>query len=248
MPTPFTHLEAAQHLLTDEKIPQPVLDALNGEKPAFLLGNIAADARTEAALSREHTHFYDYTAGITEHPWRVMMRQYPELDPPRTPARRAFLAGYVAHLAMDEIWTLDMLGPHFIQREWASRSVRFFMLHILLSYMDERDYQELLPWQQPTLIQAQPADWLPFMSDAILRDWRDFIGGQIPPAGISRTLEVMGGRINRPPDELRAVLDSPDTMARDLWAHITPPTLQAIESTMYSHARDQLCLYWAESE
>ena len=79
MPTPFTHLETAQRMLVDEHIPSEIRSALALEKPAFLLGSVAADARTNGDLTRESTHFYSYDKGITEHPWRVMLQQNPNL-------------------------------------------------------------------------------------------------------------------------------------------------------------------------
>jgi hypothetical protein len=247
MPTPFTHLEAAQRLLQDEQIPHEVRDALQAECPAFLLGNIAADARTESGIKREDTHFYSYDKGITEHPWRVMMQTYPSLETAHSPAQRAFLAGYVAHLSMDEWWSLHMLGPHFGSREWAPRPQRFLMLHIILIYMDERDYDKLQPWQQATLEAAEPNNWTPFMSDTILCDWRDFIGRQVKP-GRSETLEVLGSRVNLKPADLRAILDDPERMHRDLWQHIPLSLLAEVEADMYRHAREQLMVYWSESE
>jgi hypothetical protein len=248
MPTPFTHLEVAQRLLVDEQILPEVREALMAECPAFLLGNIAADARTESGMKREDTHFYSYDKGISDHPWRVMMQLHPTLETAHSTAQRAFLAGYVAHLSMDEWWSLHMLGPHFAAREWAPRPQRFIMLHILLISMDERDFHRLLPWEYETLRAAQPEDWTPFMSDAILRDWRDFIARQIAPDGGSETLEVLGARINMQPDELRAILNSPERMDADLWAHIPLSLLAETEAEMYRHAREQMLVYWAESE
>jgi len=248
MPTPFTHLESAQRLLEDDHIPPQTRAALADELPAFLLGNIAADARTESGLKREDTHFYSYDKGITEHPWRVMMHVHPSLETAHDSAQRAFLAGYVAHLSMDEWWSLHMLGPHFAAREWAPRQTRFLMLHILLIYMDERDLNRLLPWQYETLSAAQPENWTPFMSDKILSDWRDFIARQIKEAGASETLAVLGSRINMQPPELRAILDSPAQMESDLWQHISPALLADVEADMYRHAREQMLAYWSESE
>jgi hypothetical protein len=247
MPTPFTHLETAQRLLDDLIVPPEIRAALAADLPAFLLGNIAADARTESGMKREDTHFYSYDKGIHEHPWRVMMQTHPSLEQTHSAAQRAFLAGYVAHLSIDEWWSLYMLGPHFALGEWGSRQTRFVMLHVLLIFMDERDLACLLPWQYEALIAAQPEDWTPFMSDQILSDWRDFIGKQMLPDS-SQTLQVLGSRINMTPAELRAILDSREQMQADLWANISPSLLAEIEAGMYRHARDQLLVYWEESE
>ena len=247
MPTPFTHLETAQRMLVDEQIPAAIRSALALEKPAFMLGNVAADARTNGDLTRESTHFYSYDKGITEHPWRVMVQQNPGLLHPTSPAHRVFIAGYVAHLSVDETWSLEMLGPHFVKREWASNTFRFLILHMLLIYMDERDFHALQLWQHKALASAKPHKWLPFMSDRILIEWRDFISEQISPDGYSQTLEVLGKRINKTPAELRAMLDSPQ-LESDLWGNIAPKLLATVEASMYQHACEQLCIYWNESE
>lgn len=247
MPTPFTHLETAQRLLDDDQLPNALRAALLNEKPAFLLGNIAADARINGDMNREDTHFYAYDKGITDHPWRVMVQQNPGLLFPTNAAQRAFVAGYVAHLSIDEIWSLKMLGPHFAGREWGTRSFRFLMLHILLIYMDERDYHLLQHWQSESLSQAEPARWLMFMNDSVLTGWRDIIGNQLKPKGNSQTLEVLGQRINMSPAELQAILTSSNKMQSDLWDNISREVLATVESEMYQHAREQLCVYWDES-
>lgn len=248
MPTPFTHLETAQHLLIDEQVPAATRAALAKHKPAFLLGNIAADARNNGNLTREATHFYSYDKRMTDHPWRVMLQQNPTLAHPATADQRAFVAGYVAHLSMDEIWSIHMLGPHFAEADWAAQNIRFLMLHVLLIYMDERDYLKLEPWQPPTLAKAAPHHWLPFMSDETLNGWRDFIDEQITPGGTSQTLEVFGKRINKTPAELRAILDVPAQMQVGLWANVKPEIFATVEADMYAHARQQMNIYWAESE
>lgn len=246
MPTPFTHLETAQRLLVDDAVPADVRAALAAERGAFLLGNIAADARTGGGINREDTHFYQYDRPLVDHPWRVMLTQHPSMKPPRSASHRAFLAGYTAHLSIDEWWSLQMLGPHFALREWAPRPTRFFYLHILLILMDERDRSRLENWQYPALLMAQPESWTPFLSDAILRDWRDFVGEQIRPGGESQTLAVFGGRINKTPADLRAILDSAVTLETELWPHISPALLEEIETGMYHHARAQMLRYWME--
>lgn len=247
MPTPFTHLETAQRLLKDGQIPLDVRALLDADRSAFLLGHIAADARVDAGVSREATHFYAYDRPIDEHPWRVMMHRYPDLQSAHSPAQRAFLAGYVAHLSIDEYWTLNMVRPYFIKREWntPSREFRFLMLHIILCYLDERDLRRLLPWQNESLCAAQPEDWLPFMSDDILRGWRDFIGEQLKPGGISQTLALFGARIGKQPEELRAILDSPEQMENGLWANVPPEDLARIEGEMYGYACEQMAIFFS---
>jgi len=243
MPTPFSHLVAAQRLLDDERLAQSARALLDQHRDAFLLGSIAADARVETSIARAETHFYAYDQSIVEHPWQVMLRLHPQLETPRDNAHRVFLAAYVAHLSMDEIWTLDMLETHFVRREWGTREQRFLMLHIILSYMDERDYVQIAPWQYECLKSAQSRRWLPFLPDDMLMAWRNLIARQIKPGSRSETLDIFSKRIHKSAAELRAILDNPARMQRDLWDHISRETLAQVEVTMYDHAREQMLLY-----
>ncbi len=246
MPTPFTHLATAQRLLTDPALPDGLLALLEAHRPAFLLGNVAADARVNRESLRSDTHFYSYNQPMDEHPWRVMLAEHPTLARAQSPAQMAFLAGYVAHLGVDEYWSVNMLLPYFVQREWRTPEFRFFMLHILLIYMDERDLRQIEAWQTTTLYSARPHDWLPFMPDSTLSEWRDFIAGQISPGSESRTLQIFGERIHKTPEDFRAILDKPGQIQSDLWDHIPQDVLARVEEEMYNFARQQMIDYAAE--
>lgn len=247
MPTPFTHLMFAQKLLRDPQVLTPTRALLSTEKGAFLLGSIAADARVGAGAPRETTHFYAYGQDITEHPWRVMLAKNPALNRPHSAAHRAFVAGYVAHLAMDEYWSLNMVHPHFVLRDWGTRYTRFLMLHVILIYMDQRDLLSLEPWQSQALSTADPRHWLTFISDDDLRAWRELIHDQIRPGGVSQTFEIFAPRIGITTEELRAAMDTDAKLEEGLWRHIPKATLAQVEDGMYAFARQQLADYLAES-
>ena len=144
MPTPFTHLLYAQRLLSDPAVPASQRALLNSHLPAYLLGSVVADAHALAGLKRDETHFYAFDRPMEDHPWRVMLAQYPSLNSVTDPDWRAFLAGYVMHLSMDEVWSLQMTGPEFADRNWAPRMQRFLMLHILLEW-DDLIYKQIIP-------------------------------------------------------------------------------------------------------
>jgi hypothetical protein len=243
MPTPFTHLLTAAQFLADERIPADARAALDAERGAFLLGNIAADARVSSNLNRENTHFYIFTDPIIESPWRVMLGKYPALAHPATAAQRAFLAGYVAHLVMDEIWLLDVVRPYFVEREWGERRQRFLMLNVLLMLIDARDYALLPAWERSALLAAQPDGWVPFVTDDDLRGWRDLVGRQLPPEGSSETLAIIGERLERAPDDLRAMLDDPAYLEREVWANVPRDAVAQAEARMVEQARTQMLEY-----
>jgi hypothetical protein len=247
MPTPFTHLEVAQRLLCDDQLAPDIRRALKDDDSAYLLGSVAADARAGQGGERSDTHFYFYDRPITRIPWRVMLEEHPQLQRSTSPAQRAFLAGYVAHLAVDELWTMEMVRERIAFAQWGtSRSFRFHVLNLLLAHMDERDLARLEAWQPASIQAAKPEHWLPFLDDDTLIKWRDLIYEQIKPEGVSLTLTIIGGRVGKKPDELRAELDSPTMMQEALWDNVPRDVLADIEARTYVYAREQVALYWQE--
>ena len=248
MPTPFTHLKIAQDLLVDQRLPEPCRGLLLRERPAFQLGSVAADARVATGVSRDVTHFFSYSADICERPWLVMLREHASLTPPRDEAHLAFLAGYVAHLALDEAWTLNLVRPRFRDRAWqdADRGDKYFALHLILTVMDERDEACLEAWQADSLKRCQPREWLPFISDEVLLRWRDVVAEQIGPARHSLTLEIFAERLKTSTGRIRATLDDPAAMQHALWRHVPRGILQDVESQAYIYTREQMLLYLAE--
>ena len=248
MPTPFTHLRIAQNLLADERLPPLYRDFLARQRSAFQLGGIVADARVASGVGREVTHFYAYGRPIDERPWRRMLRQHPSLRAAHDEAHLAFLAGYVAHLATDEAWALKMVRPQFWERDWpgVDRRDKFLALHLILTVMDERDEIALASWQAASLSRCEPAGWLPFMADEVLRGWRDLVARQLQPGGASETLAIFGRRLRRDPAEIRALLDDPARMDFYLWRQVPRERLAAVERQAYAFTRDQLAVYLAE--
>lgn len=213
--------------------------------PDFLLGGIIADQKAKPSDGRELTHFYHYVRPMPDNPWREMLRQHPSLAQPKSAAHRAFLMGYVAHLAADEFWSRYVLKPHFAESNWGQdRKERFFVLHLLLIYMDERD-EARLPRDLPDLMRhCGPQAWLPFLPDHKICEWRDYLARQLE--GHSETLAIFGGRINTEPAALRALLDDADAMQSRLWDHVPLVTITQLETQMYAFAREQVEIYMQE--
>lgn len=245
MPTPFTHLATAARILNDARVPPSLHAALMVEKGAFLLGNIAADARVSSGIERAQTHFYSFDRPITEHPWRVMLARFPQLTRPTSMAQRVFLAGYVAHLAMDEVWSVRIVRPYFGEGAWGTPAQRFLLLNALLVRMDLRDYAALADWQRLALLEASPHGWLPFMTDMDLAGWRDFVGAQLPPDGESQTLAVIGERIGYQPAALQALVASADAMTL-LWDNVPEVVVTQAERAMREQSLLDMLTYWQE--
>ncbi len=253
MPTPFTHLALSRQMLTDRSIPDTMRADLLAARGAFYLGQIAADghALEQPPVKREKTHFYTYTHMPNEKLWHLMMNENASLRSLTDPAARAFVAGYVAHLSVDEYWARHMAAPNFGASSWGDQRFRFLMLNVLLIHMDERDYDrishppEARADMAEQLYAANPDHWLPFLSDHALCEWGAVIHRQIKPGGLSETLQILAPRImNMSALKLRAILDSESRMQRDLWRHVPRAEVQAVEAGMYAFARDEMIAYW----
>ncbi|MCA9892641.1 MAG: zinc dependent phospholipase C family protein [Anaerolineae bacterium] len=239
MPTPFMHLNIAYKLLNDHDLPADAHAVISADIPAYLLGSIVADARVYPGADRELTHFYRYDRPMPDHPWREMLRQNPSLAQPETIAERAFVAGYVAHLGADEYWSKHVLGPYFANGKWGNDiHWRFFVLHLLLITLDERD-EACIPVEAANLLrQPTPHNWLPFMDDRIIEDWRDYLADQLQ--GESETVDIFAQRVHRQPEELRQMVDNPQQMRDLFWQHISPALMAELERDMYAFSRQQL--------
>lgn len=245
MPTPFTHLEITLRLMSDPLVPESVRKFIERNHADFLLGGVIADQRPEGG-KRVDTHFYEYTEPMPDNPWREMFRQHPSLKEPESEAHKAFLTAYVAHLSADEYWSRYMLRPHFANSDWGGDiRGRFYLLHMLLITMDERDQTSLPEGIGAVMKNSQPQNWLPFLTDALICDWRDFIAQQIDEDD-SQTLVIFGGRIRTSPEKVRELLDDEDYMQSQLWANVSREILAEIESKLYAFAREQMLVYLRE--
>jgi hypothetical protein len=244
MPTPFTHLAIAERLETDPLLSERVRLLVGRHRALFWLGSVAADAHSEAGLRRQDTHFYTYDAPMLAAPWQAMLAQNPSLAHIEDEAHRVFVAAYLAHLAVDETWTLEVSGPYFARQTWTDRGNRFLMLNLLLVHMDERDRAVLSPRIGPALTEAVlPPNALPFLPDRAITAWNHVIYRQLMPGAPSETLPIIAPRVGRTAEALRALLDDPAMLDRDLWAYVPRTAWEAAERTMYTHAREVLAAY-----
>src|SRR5689334_2305202 len=183
MPTPFMHMALAERLLADPVLPQPIHDLLAENWGAFLLGSIAPDARVSSGLDRVSTHFFEYLPKVDPPAVSAMLKKHKALRRIQITdnAHLIFVAGYAAHLAMDEIWCTELLFPGFFDSNWGDSATKLLVLHVLLSHLDRRDRQLLPDNHYGLLSSAAPNGWLPFIDDDALVVWRDTIASQLAP-------------------------------------------------------------------
>ncbi len=241
------HMAFAQRVINDSVLALHRELILN-HWGAFLLGNIAPDARVSSGIRRADTHFFEYGPEINPSALSAMLETFPALQ--RSTVTQddqvAFVAGYAAHLAMDEVWCTDILYPYFTKL-WDGNFSSFTMLHICLGWLDARDRAVLPESQYPALANAMPNGWLPFIPDVSLVEWRDIVASQIAPGARSKTLEILGQRVKMNEAEMQEFIDSEKAMNDYLWHNIPHDVIVANDQRMYEKARTNILNYLSPS-
>ncbi len=250
MPTPFTHLRFAYDLLSGAGLPAALLNVLPTEKPAFLLGNIAPDAQTVSRQSREATHFFYVPPRDKVPAHKHLFAKHPKLARPgELPApQAAFLSGYLAHLALDELWVDEIFEPFFGSRaRWSLLPERLYLHNALRSYLDDRDRRQLPASAAASLRAAKPQSWLPFIGDESLLHWRDLIAEQLAPGNAALTVEVFAQRMGADPGRFAALLASPQDMQRRVFSRLPPGKVEAYYAAGMERCEQLLRSYWSVS-
>lgn len=229
MPTPFYHLSLAESITHQPTLPPRLSQRIHDHWPAFLLGNTAPDVQTITHQDRRATHFFDIPIFKGEpQPWERMFRRYPDLTPwRRLPEDQAiFLLGYMCHLRADVVWVQKIFFPIFGPfAGWQTMKQRLYLHNVLRSYLD----YELLPLLPgdlgKVLAEAVPSNWLPFVEDNHLQQWRDFVSRQLLPGASVHTVEVFAARQGISPEEYYRLIQSEERLDQEIFQRLPRQTL-----------------------
>jgi len=229
MPTPFYHLKSAEDFLSSHYLPKPLQLFLTEQRAAFLFGNVAPDVQVISGQARSSTHFFELPIRRNEHPpWEIIETRYPELSEclNQKNAKAAFLAGYLCHLQADWMWVSDIFLPIFgLKSQWSTFSHRQYIHNVLRAYLDKELSPKISRESVFHLGQASPLDWLPFIIDERLCEWRDYLVNQLCPGGQIQTVEVFADRQGIAPDKYYQALESEELMDREVFSHIDRQSL-----------------------
>jgi hypothetical protein len=246
MPTPFTHLAAAEEILARPELAPDVKADLQAELPAFLFGNTAPDVQTISGQPREATHFFRVPMQAGPRAELHMLSSHPILaDRSALPAAQAaFLAGYLAHLVFDQLWIRDIFEPFFGEEPaWGSFRERLYLHNVLRADVDAQDLERLGPAVPHALQAAEPNGWLPFVDDHHLHAWRDIIADQLS-SGAGRTVEVFAQRARIDPREFAALLASPQQMQQRVFSHLPSGLLAQYRAQSVAESTRMISAYW----
>ena len=250
MPTPFTHLAYAQTIQRDAFLTDSQRTLLRDHWGDFLFGSIAPDSQHTANLRRHETHFFHYSAPPIASPVKTLLTTYPELEADQIvdKGRLVFMAGYVGHLAVDEMWWNEFFYPNFSGDSTGDWRKYLFLAHALLAIIDERDYRSLADDLYPALQKSAPKLDLPFIRNSAVEAWRDIVAEQMTPDGQPQTLQILGRRLPQGVEPLIEFLQDEGRVERELWGLISRTELATTETQMQNHMTKTITDYLAAHE
>jgi hypothetical protein len=155
----------------------PVLDADRG---AFYLGSTGPDMRILSRADRISSHYFDLgcleeqSAAASFFAAHGDLRDAARLDP----TTAAFVAGYLTHLVIDEIWVTDIYRPFFGPDSALGGDARANVLDRVLQYeMDLRRRLDRPAMEEVRrqLLATSLAVHVDFIDVAMLARWRDVV-------------------------------------------------------------------------
>jgi hypothetical protein len=135
MPSLGLHMQLAREI--NDVLGREDLRTSEGE---YLLGSTAPDIRVLTRWDRSVTHFFDIENFEDQRAIQGLFHAHPQvanaaaLDEPT----RAFMAGYLTHLEMDETWITDIYRPYFGPHSSLGGDSRANVLDRVLQYELER--------------------------------------------------------------------------------------------------------------
>ncbi len=164
------------------------LGLLDDERGSLYLGATAPDIRVVTRWERARTHFFDLNNFDEQDGVAAFFDAYPSLTGGCLEAPvRAFVAGYVTHLVMDERWISSVYRPHFGERSPLGGDLRANIMDRAMQFSLDREKRSDRALMGHVLSEVARCD---------LALEIDFIDGDT----LRRWQEVMLDVVNHPPD------------------------------------------------
>ncbi len=175
MPLLYLHLSIARDAAA--LMHHPVVDLNMG---GYLVGTISPDVHYISGVSRSQTHFFDLGKKEYKSGTRLLFEAHPDLARGNSldAATRSFIAGYLSHLIVDEVWIKDVYRPFFGNLSPLGSDPMANALDRLLQFeLDRREREDKAKMAaiRAELCQSEPQVNIDFLATTTLRQWRDFV-------------------------------------------------------------------------
>ncbi len=156
-----------------QRLNHPLIEANMG---CFLLGSTSPDIRVITRGHRQEYHFapLDFEgvgAGV-----RGLFEAHPQLrNGSQDGPTRAFLAGYLTHIILDETWIVEMFRPYFANRELFADEARAMVMDRALQLELDRQGWGTVDAKLPDVQAMDAPICVGFIPNETIYEWRDWI-------------------------------------------------------------------------
>ncbi|MEE8336496.1 MAG: zinc dependent phospholipase C family protein [Dehalococcoidia bacterium] len=236
MPSLGSHLASAR-LLADRLAHRSV----DADRGSFYVGATAPDIRVITRLDRSEYHFFslddfesqDAVARLFEtHP---AFRNAVELDVPT----RAFMAGYLTHLVMDQDYIESVYRRHFGAQAWGDDARGDVLDRVLQFEMDrrERERPDVMDEVSAVLADASVAADVAFIGRETLGRWVDVVRDiATQPPTWDRFPQMMNRHLQRAgysEDEIAEICENVPAILAETLDHVSEAAIaEFLERTM----------------
>lgn len=136
MPPLAIHTAIARQMADSLRAPE-----LDEQRGNVYLGSTAPDVRVITRWDRRRTHYFDIHDFGEQSSVRAFLEDNPSLSDAAGlgPAARAFLAGYLSHLVVDEMWIGAVYRPYFGERSALGGTIRANVVDRALQFSLDAD-------------------------------------------------------------------------------------------------------------
>ena len=176
MPSLGSHLASAR-LLADRL----VHSSIDADRGSYYVGSTAPDIRVITRLERSRYHFFELDEFEGQDSITRMFEEHPQLQDTvkLDAATRAFMAGYLTHLAMDEDYIERVYRQHFAAAIWGDDPRGNALDRILQYELDRREREDVPAMAEIREVLAHctaEAD-VAFIARDTLGQWLDVVRG-----------------------------------------------------------------------
>jgi hypothetical protein len=246
MPSIGSHLAGAR--LVADRLAHRTIEADRG---AYFLGATAPDLRGMTRQPREETHFFSFDDLEHQDSTERMFSEHPELlvASDIDDETRAFVAGYLTHLLMDEQYIERIYREYFGKASKLGGDARADLLDRLLQYeLDrrEREQESLVSARDAMSTTGVHAD-VAFIARDTLERWRDVAVEMAshPPTWDrwARTASRHAGAATATADEEAAMLREAPELLREVLDHVTEQRVREFMDQSIDAATERVRAY-----
>lgn len=230
MPALTVHTAVAKDVV--DQVAASVLDEQRG---ALYLGATAPDIRVLTRWARERTHFFDLNEFEEQSGVAALFESNPKLANPAglNDQTASFVAGYITHLVMDEMWITSIYRPFFGERSELGGSVRANVMDRALQFSMDSDCRNDRDVMLHIMNEVATSDLeleIDFIDLDTLRQWHGFVvklGEQMPDwerykSGARKHLERTGVELG---DDFEEMMNSLPDLVDETIKYLTPERL-----------------------